>query len=87
MVARSGHNERTYCNRVSNGLDDLKAAIYACTNHTDDGMHSDHGLLSGHLQQPSRTTLTPNSNSMFYPPVLLLGVFLHMDVHVLSTWI
>ena len=30
---------------VSNGLDDLKAAIYACPNHTDDGIHSDHGYL------------------------------------------
>ncbi len=28
-----------------NGLYDLKAAIYACPNHTDDGMHSDHGYL------------------------------------------
>ncbi len=41
MVARSGLNERTYCN----GLNDLKAAIYAYPNHTDDGMHSDHGYL------------------------------------------
>ncbi len=31
LVARSGLNERTYCN--------------ACPNHTDDGMHSDHGYL------------------------------------------
>ncbi len=26
-------------------IDDLKAAIYACQNHTDDGIHSDHGFL------------------------------------------
>ena len=30
---------------VSNGLDDLKAAIYGCPNHTDDAIHSDHGYL------------------------------------------
>ncbi len=30
---------------VSNGLDDLKAAIYACPNHTEDGIYSDHGYL------------------------------------------
>ncbi len=30
---------------VSYGLDDVKAAIYACPNNTDDGMHSDHGYL------------------------------------------
>ncbi len=30
---------------TSNGLDDLKAAIYACPNHTDDGIYSDHGYL------------------------------------------
>ncbi len=35
LAARSGLN----------GLDDLKAAIYACPNHTDDGIHSDHGYL------------------------------------------
>ncbi len=29
---------------VFNGLEDLKAAIYAGPNHTDDGIHSDHGL-------------------------------------------
>ena len=28
-----------------NGLDDLKTTIYACPNHTDDGIHSDHGFL------------------------------------------
>ena len=27
------------------GLDDFKAAIYACPNHTDDDIHSDHGYL------------------------------------------
>ena len=27
------------------GLNDLKAALYACPNHTDDGIHSDHGYL------------------------------------------
>ncbi len=27
------------------GLDHLKAAIYACPNHTDDGIHSEHGYL------------------------------------------
>ncbi len=27
------------------GLNDLKAAIYACPNHTDDGIHSDIGYL------------------------------------------
>ncbi len=26
-------------------LDDLWAAIYDCPNHTDDGIHSDHGYL------------------------------------------
>ena len=31
--------------KVSNGLDDLKDAIYACPNHTDDSIHSDHGYL------------------------------------------
>ncbi len=30
---------------VSNGLDDLKAAIDACPNHADDGIPSDHGYL------------------------------------------
>ncbi len=29
----------------SNSLDDLRAAIYACPNHTDDGVHVDHGYL------------------------------------------
>ncbi len=28
-----------------NGLNDLKAALYACPNHTDDGICSDHGYL------------------------------------------
>ncbi len=33
--------------KIPNGLDDLKAAIYACPNHTDDGIQSasDHGYL------------------------------------------
>ncbi len=31
--------------KVSNGLDDLKAAIYACPNHIDDDIHSDQGYL------------------------------------------
>ena len=31
--------------KVSNGLDDLKAAIYACPSLADDGIHSDHGYL------------------------------------------
>ncbi len=26
-------------------IDDLRASIYACPNHTDDGIHSDHGYL------------------------------------------
>ncbi len=43
LAARSGLNVRTYSK--SNGLVDLKAAIYACPNHTDDGIHSDHGYL------------------------------------------
>ena len=38
LAARSGLN-------VSNGLDDLKGAIDACPNHTDGGIHSDHGYL------------------------------------------
>ena len=38
MTARSGLN-------VSNGLDDLKAAIHAFPSHTDGGIHSDHGYL------------------------------------------
>ncbi len=29
----------------TNGVDHLKAAICACPNHTDDGIHSDHGYL------------------------------------------
>ena len=29
----------------ANGLDDLKAVLYACPNHTDGGIHSDHGYL------------------------------------------
>ncbi len=39
LAARSGLNVRTY------GLDDLKAAIYACQNDTDDGIYSGHGYL------------------------------------------
>ena len=30
---------------MDNGLNDLKAALYACPNHTDDGIRSDHGYL------------------------------------------
>ncbi len=46
LAARSALNVRTYSKlKVSNGLDDLKDAIYACPNHTDDGIHSDHGYL------------------------------------------
>ncbi len=40
LAARSGLNVKTY-----NGLDDLKAAIYACPKHTDDAIHSDPGYL------------------------------------------
>ncbi len=39
LAARSGLNVRTY------GLNDLKAAIYACPNHTDDDIYSDQGYL------------------------------------------
>ncbi len=45
MAVRSGLNVRTYSKLISNGLVDLKVAIYACPNHTDDGIHSDHGYL------------------------------------------
>ncbi len=38
LAARSDLNVRTYSN-------DLEAAIYACPNHADDGIHSDHGYL------------------------------------------
>ncbi len=38
LAARSGLN-------VSSGLHGLKAALYACPNHTDDDIHSDHGYL------------------------------------------
>ncbi len=45
LAARSGLNVRTYSKSISNGLDDLKAAIYACQNHTDDGIYLDYGYL------------------------------------------
>ncbi len=46
MAARSGLNVGTYSKwKLSNGLDGLKAALYACPNHTDDEIHSDHGYL------------------------------------------
>ncbi len=31
--------------KVSNGLDDFKAALYVDPNRTDDGIYSDHGYL------------------------------------------
>ncbi len=45
MAARSGLNVRTYSKLIFRLLDHLKATIYACPNHTDDGIHSDHGYL------------------------------------------
>ncbi len=30
---------------VSNGLGDFKVALYVCSNHMDDDIHSDHGYL------------------------------------------
>ena len=31
--------------KLFNGLDDLKAALYACSNNISDVIHSDHGYL------------------------------------------
>ena len=63
--------------KLSNGLDDLKVALYVCPIHIDDGIHSDHSYLEV-LEKPLCSTLNGNDKDLkdtliFWGTQLTLG--------------
>ncbi len=73
---------------VSNGLDDLKAAIYACPNHI--GIHSDHGYLDtcdNPLGPPYERSGLPSKNFLCIPmDMLQIGVLVLVGRLVEAKW-